>query len=45
MYPWDEKFVWNYFLIKDFMNTQGISQKWILPVIYGYINILSKSKV
>ena len=36
-YPWNENFLWNYSLIKEFFSIVD-DKKWILPVIHGYIN-------
>jgi hypothetical protein len=41
MYSWDEKFVWNFYLVKDLLNIIKF-KKWIIPVVHGYINMLSK---
>lgn len=41
MYSWDEKFVWNFYLIQDLLSIIKF-KKWILPVVHGYINMLSK---
>lgn len=41
-FKWDEKFVWNSFLIEDFINGPNVHYKWILPVIHGFISMLSK---
>jgi phosphatidylinositol 3,5-bisphosphate 5-phosphatase len=42
-YPWDEKFVWNFYLIEDLLKIVK-NKKWILPVVHGYISMLSKYK-
>jgi hypothetical protein len=44
MYSWDEKFVWNFYLIKDLLPIIKF-KKWILPLVHGYINMLSKPLV
>lgn len=36
-YPWNENFMWNYFLMKEFFSIVS-DKKWVLPVIHGYIN-------
>lgn len=41
LYSWDEKFVWNFFLIQDFLSIVK-NKKWIMPIVHGYINMLSK---
>ena len=44
MYSWDEKFVWNFYLIQDLLSIIKF-KKWILPVVHGYINMLSKLNI
>lgn len=44
LYSWDEKFVWNFYLIQDLLPLIKF-KKWILPVVHGYINVLSKTIV
>lgn len=44
MYSWDEKFVWNFYLVKDLLNIIKF-KKWIMPVVHGYINMLSKDSI
>lgn len=41
LYSWDEKFVWNFYLLQDLLSLIKF-KKWILPVVHGYINVLSK---
>jgi SacI homology domain len=41
LYSWDEKFVWNFYLLQDLLPIIKF-KKWILPVVHGYINVLSK---
>jgi len=36
MYSWDEKFVWNFYQIKEFVNLV-YHKKWILPIVHGFI--------
>ena len=36
-YPWNENFIWNYHLIKEFFPIIT-DKKWVLPLIHGYIN-------
>lgn len=36
-YPWNENFLWNYSLIKEFFSIVK-DKRWVMPVIHGYIN-------
>jgi len=36
-YPWNETFMWNYHLLKEFFSIVS-DKKWVLPIIHGYIN-------
>ncbi len=40
-YSWDEKFVWNFYLIQELLKIIK-NKKWILPVVNGYISMISK---
>ena len=35
-YPFDEKFMWNFFLVQSFMKIVD-NKKWILPIVHGSI--------
>ena len=43
LYSWDEKFVWNFYLMEEFMKSDKVNKKWILPIIHGFVNTLSKN--
>lgn len=36
-FPWNENFLWNYSLIKEFFSVVKDKQ-WVTPVIHGYVN-------
>lgn len=36
-YPWNEKFQWNYYLIKEFFSLVK-DKRWVLPIMHGYIH-------
>jgi hypothetical protein len=36
-FPWNENFMWNYSLIKEFFSLVE-DKRWVVPVIHGYIN-------
>lgn len=36
-YPWNENFLWNYHLIKEFFSIVN-DKKWVLPIIHGYVS-------
>lgn len=36
-FPWNEKFLWNYHLMKEFFSIIK-DKRWVLPIIYGYIS-------
>jgi len=36
LYSWDEKFVWNFYLIEDLLKIIK-NKKWIMPVVHGSI--------
>lgn len=36
-FPWNENFLWNFSLIKEFFSTIK-DKRWVMPLIHGYIN-------
>jgi hypothetical protein len=36
-FPWNENFLWNYTLIKEFFSVVQ-DKRWVMPVIHGYVN-------
>lgn len=36
-FPWNENFMWNYSLTKEFFSIVT-DKRWVLPIIHGYIN-------
>ena len=42
-YKWDEKYIWNHFLIYEFQ--QIVDKKWVLPITHGQITMLSTNNL